>query len=323
MQRPVTIASRSRAFSLVACCTLITTTAFVVPSISYSRACPSATRLHAAASVAPAGSVAASLEALHDATMAKLTDTLKVEATDYPASMEVESYSGKSGVTGSVAGYKGNVRLVWTGEGKMMREEGTQGGGMFRSDIAIWVGPLTLVPHLVMSLELGEGEGGKEGEVKVLLDYVSREDLQYTTGNNHLTDYFAGPAREATEAAATDPLTRGRVVLPSFYSRVLVSPSAVSLSLPASPAGITKAGEWMEAHVSRWLGWCESAKEVDRMKRGLLLSRDNGVRRTWVEGTAGGLEVFVGGREGGKALAKQAAIAMSGPQQEAYVGGFS
>lgn len=112
--------------------------------------------------------------------------------------MEVESYSGKSGVTGSVAGYKGNVRLVWTGEGKMMREEGTQGGGMFRSDIAIWVGPLTLVPHLVMSLELGEGEGGKEGEVKVLLDYVSREDLQYTTGNNHLTDYFAGPAREVS-----------------------------------------------------------------------------------------------------------------------------
>eukprot|EP00624_Nannochloropsis_granulata_P007466 evm.model.NODE_8002_length_1082_cov_18.777264.1 len=79
----------------------------------------------------------------------------------------------------------------------------------------------------------------------------------------------------------------------------------------------------MEAHVSRWLGWCESAKEVDRMKRGLLLSRDNGVRRTWVEGTSGGLDVFGGGREGGKALAKQVAIAMSGPQQEAYVGGFS
>lgn len=112
--------------------------------------------------------------------------------------MQVDSYSGKSGVKGSVAGYKGNVRLVWTGEGKMMREEGTEGGGVFRSDIAIWVGPLTLVPHLVVSLELGgEGEGGKElGEVKVLCDYVSREDLQYTTGNNHLTDYFAGPARE-------------------------------------------------------------------------------------------------------------------------------
>lgn len=114
--------------------------------------------------------------------------------------MEVDSYSGKSGVKGSVAGYKGNIRLVWTGEGKMMREEGAEGGGAFRSDIAIWVGPLTLVPHLVVSLELGEGEGGKEGEVKVLLDYVSREDLQYTTGNNHLTDYFAGPAREVSES---------------------------------------------------------------------------------------------------------------------------
>ena len=127
-----------------------------------------------------------------------LTCLTQVEPTDYPASMEVDSYSGKSGVTGSVAGYKGNIRLVWTGEGKMMREEGTKGGGVFRSDIAIWVGPLTLVPHLVMSLELSEGEGGKEDEVKVLLDYVSREDLQYTTGNNHLTEYFAGPAREVS-----------------------------------------------------------------------------------------------------------------------------
>lgn len=134
---------------------------------------------------------------------------------------------------------------------------------------------------------------------------------------------FPSPYQQATEAAAADPLTLRRVVLPSFYSRVLLSPSAVSLSLPASPQGVAKASEWVDAHVSRWLGWCEGAKEVDRMKRGLLLSRDNGVRRTWVEGAAGGLEGFVGGREGGKALAKQAAIAMSGPQQEAYVGGFS
>ncbi len=78
MQRPVTTASMSKAFFLAACCTLVTTTAFVVPSITHNRACPSTTRLHAAASVAPAGSVAASLEALHDATMAKLTSTLKV-----------------------------------------------------------------------------------------------------------------------------------------------------------------------------------------------------------------------------------------------------
>ena len=118
-----------------------------------------------------------------------------MEPTDYPASMELDSYAGKSGVQGSIAGYKGNVRLVWTGEGKMMRENGVEGGGVYRSDLAIWVGPLTLVPHLVFSLELSEGERGEE-EIKLLLDYVPREDIQYTTGNNHLMDYFAGPAQE-------------------------------------------------------------------------------------------------------------------------------
>lgn len=139
-----------------------------------------------------------------------------MEPTDYPASMEVDSYSGKSGVKGSVAGFKGNIRLVWTGEAKMMREEGAEGGGVFRSDIAIWVGPLTLVPHLVVSLELGEGEGGKEGEVSVLLDYVSREDLQYTTGNNHLTDYFAGAAREVSEEKGLGGRGGGRWMLSSI-----------------------------------------------------------------------------------------------------------
>ena len=97
------------------------------------------------------------------------------------------------------------------------------------------------------------------------------------------------------------------------------------------------------------------------MKRGLLLSRDNGVRppahppthpptyliylhreektsiqpthpphpptphiqirRTWVEGEASLLNNFMGGKD--PTHAKQLAIGMSGPQQEAYVGGFS
>lgn len=53
----------------------------------------------------------------------------------------------------------------------------------------------------------------------------------------------------------------------------------------------------------------------------MLLSRDNGIRRTWVEGQALLLNSFMGGAD--PTLAKQVAIAQSGPQQEAYVGGFS
>jgi len=79
MQRRVTTASMAGALFLAACCTLAsTTTAFVLPTVPRFPACHSTTRLFAAAAVAPAGSVAASLEALHDATMAKLTSTLKV-----------------------------------------------------------------------------------------------------------------------------------------------------------------------------------------------------------------------------------------------------
>ena len=78
MQRRVTTASMAGALFLAACCTLATTTAFVLPSMPRSPAFPISTRLFAAGAVAPAGSVAASLEALHDATMAKLTSTLKV-----------------------------------------------------------------------------------------------------------------------------------------------------------------------------------------------------------------------------------------------------
>ena len=40
-----------------------------------------------------------------------------------------------------MAGYKGNVRLVWSGESKVASEDGAK----FQSDLAIWVGPLTFV----------------------------------------------------------------------------------------------------------------------------------------------------------------------------------
>jgi hypothetical protein len=163
-------------------------------------------------------------------------------------------------------------------------------------------------------------------------------------------------------------------VLPSFYARVLQSPAAVSIEMPATEESVAKAQAWAEAHVDRWLVWLGEAKETDRMKviyisaclspvytlpstttttsssstdrrsntkettnhttththihtyihtkqRGALLSRDNGVRRTWVEGQALLLNAFMGGAD--PTLAKQAAIAQSGPQQEAYVGGFS
>ena len=88
--------------------------------------------------------------------MATLTDTLKIDPNDYPASLEMDSFSA-SGVKGEVKGYKGsNVRLVWSGEAKV-HNEGTKG---FRSDIALWVGPLTIVPHLVVSYEnIGECVG--------------------------------------------------------------------------------------------------------------------------------------------------------------------
>lgn len=79
MQRSVTTASMAGTLFLAACCTLATTTtAFVLPSTPRSPASPYTRLFAAAAAVAPAGSVAASLEALHDATMAKLTSTLKV-----------------------------------------------------------------------------------------------------------------------------------------------------------------------------------------------------------------------------------------------------
>ena len=50
--------------------------------------------------------------------------SLQVEPVDYPASLELDTHSGKGGVKGSVAGYKGNVRMVWVGEGKVVSDDG-------------------------------------------------------------------------------------------------------------------------------------------------------------------------------------------------------
>ena len=159
-------------------------------------------------------------------------------------------------------------------------------------------------------------------KIKVHLDYIPRDDVAYTTGNNHLTDFFTGPTRELCESAINDPLTLSSDSVNSFYARVLSSPSTISVTLPATEEGVSKAKAWTDAHVARWLDWMAAAKELDRMKRGLLLSRDNGLRRTWVEGEALFLDAFIGKGKDGQ-LAKQVAIAISGPQQEAYVGGFS
>ena len=161
-----------------------------------------------------------------------------------------------------------------------------------------------------------------EDKIKVHLDYIPRDDVAYTTGNNHLTDFFTGPTRELCESAINDPLTISSDSVNSFYARVLSSPSTISVTLPATEEGVSKAKAWTDAHVARWLDWMAKAKELDRMKRGLLLSRDNGLRRTWVEGEALFLDAFIGKGKDGQ-LAKQVAIAISGPQQEAYVGGFS
>lgn len=78
-----------------------------------------------------------------------------------------------------------------------------------------------------------------------------------------------------------------------------------------------KVSAWSQAHVESWLGWMETAEEVQRMKRGQMLSRDTGVRRLWVEAAAEGYTNVLGGdKEGGKQLA----IAVSGPMQQQYVG---
>lgn len=88
-------------------------------------------------------------------------------------------------------------------------------------------------------------------------------------------------------------------------------------SLRASLQAVEKVTAWTQAHVDRWVSWMGSAEELQRMKRGQMLSRDTGVRRLWVEAGAEAFATMLGGdKEGGKQLA----IAVSGPQQQQYVG---
>lgn len=102
------------------------------------------------------------------------------------------------------------------------------------------------------------------------------------------------------------------MVLPSFYSRVLQSPGAVSVQLPATDEvrgcvasrrriccsvalvdrrrdalltcvssikqGVAKAQAWADAHVDRWLAWLAEAKDTDRMKVG----REERTKAVWV-----------------------------------------
>ncbi len=48
-------------------------------------------------------------------------------------------------------GYKGNTRLVWSGEGKVASEDGAR----LRTDVAIFTGPLTVVRACVRACVRG------------------------------------------------------------------------------------------------------------------------------------------------------------------------
>ena len=261
--------------------------------------------------------------------LTKVVDTLALlPKEDYAADYGFDSFAleGKPGTVKSFEGV-GAPNVAWC-SGLLVDGH--------RAGITVFCGPLTDVPHLVVSV------AADDAGIDLYIDFRARCDAAYDPAFTTLEEYpdpsdrnmFAqsGNRKDLKAAFYTEEVEAWRAELLSLgtpnpllsveqTATISASPCLVDVRLPLSAA--PAAADACAAAVDRWLGWMTSAEEMGRVlpagaKQTATYTRDTKVRANHFGFLLGRYMAAYG-----DAVGKDLASADAGPLDEAYVGGGS
>jgi hypothetical protein len=225
---------------------------------------------------ATAGSVAEQLGFAREVATKSIVDALSLDAA--------EEFAGS---VGSVTPFVGQAaHVAWVSS---LQIPHSAGSGYSADWLSAWNGPLVSVPHLLMRMDV------VDGDVELMVNLLPRADGAYHTRlpdgsypepDSRKAFEKAGMRREFGEsflstAEATawrDELlgTPGLELRPTSLPDVCVGPLLVDARLPLSQAGA--AVRAVEGATAAWLGWMDGAEELKQIKSMLAFAHDCKVR---------------------------------------------
>uniref|UniRef100_A0A7S0LTK5 Uncharacterized protein n=1 Tax=Coccolithus braarudii TaxID=221442 RepID=A0A7S0LTK5_9EUKA len=273
-------------------------------------------------------SAAAALSSTQASALDNVVSVLSLEEKDYPSEVGFDSFTLGGAGAGNVRAFDapGKTNVAWCSKLDFVSTDQSL------SRITAWCGPLTDVPHLVVST------GVSGGGIDLSIDFRPRADAGYELrqpdgtypeptsreafmqGSTRVEYSKAFFTEEATAWAAAVCAAEGAVVHPPSTDGRLIAlqgPLMLNLRLPLSDNGVNVASHACASAVARWVEWMQTTDELNRLKVTSTYARDTKLRATLFGIDSEALTARFG--EEGRSLA----AADAGPLDEAYVGGAS
>lgn len=251
------------------------------------------------------------ISSVHDDVFNLLKKDFELKLTDFTSSYGLQTWNYPEGKASGESEWWDEVKgskLTGISRTKTVQEKTST------TDLSVWLGPLTSVPHLRLSL-ISNNEN-----IELIADYIPRGSSALGTDVNYFQKYF-----ETSELIALHSrlhAASGSVsTISNFYDRLLRSPNFIHVSADSSSS--LKPDEIIECakeHVARWIKWVQESPQVESRQRALLNSRDDKLRQYFFAfNLYRAKKVF----HDNKSLQNDIAAAWTGPIAEAYVGGGS
>jgi len=246
---------------------------------------------------------AADLHGVQAACLEKVQAAFTLTERDFPNSLECAAWSSGPS-SGAVRGFAAEPKLGWISSSIT-----NSGRGVCASELTAFVAPAFDIPHLYQVVGLTP-----EGKISLTLDYIARYDLP--ADQNYLQDYFLSTTEWQEKLRTSVAGVAESAVRQDVYMRTIRSPMQLCLELENTADSLAALKAACESNVDRWIGWWQTAKEVNRMKVGSIFMRDTKIHRMRFQSHAGLLKASGVPAE----LAERVAQAIVGPGDEQYVG---
>lgn len=237
----------------------------------------------------------------------QVTAQLGLQATDFTQVYQTQTWfdGGSSGAAEWMA--EASPQYL-TGVNKCIRNY----NGKEELTLNIWVGPSYDVPHMLLTF--GEDSPGS-GRYHLMADYVPRGMTPIGSDPQYMEAYYGPDVTDAWARASSALGASSLAPPPSMFSRVLISPARISLT----GLSMQDAEAAASAHVQRFLSWLTTSQPLMARLRGSFNSRDDKLRQFYFRGEFETNSRILSNGE----IARNVAMAHTGPISEAYVGGGS
>jgi hypothetical protein len=258
-------------------------------------------------SSASSSSLKMSMKPVYDNLVNQVNGQLGLQSTDFTSVYETQSWAdgGSSGTAEWLA--EASPQFL-TGVNQCTR----MNNGKEELTLNVWVGPSYDVPHMLLTF--GEESAGS-GRYHLMADYVPRGMTPIGSDPQYMEAYYGADVSDACARLAGSPGAAPLAAPSSMYSRILTSPARMAMNgLSMQDAEAAAA-----AHVQRFLGWMGSTQPLMARLRGSFNSRDDKLRQFYFRGEMEQNSALLSNAD----VARNVAMAHTGPISEAYVGGGS